>query len=300
MRFTAAAISLAAASDSGAQTAGTYHVYKDPTKSITERADDLISKMTLEEKIRQTYSPYGGSAASVISRFNSTSVGELSIKTAGGHNAGTPAEVVAGRNKIQEAMMQSRLQIPVSFSQEALHSGAMGGTVFPELVTQGSTWDPALIKEMYAAVAAECRMIGVDLAFGPVLNMWIDSRFGRLQEGFTENPTLTAAYAVAAAEGLQGTQPAGKWEYFNDTKVVSLAKHYAAYGAAAGGLNGAPAELSERTLREWYLRPWRAFAKAGGKGAMTAHNTVLNRPCHSHPYLVNKIFREEYQFGDGE
>ena len=66
-------------------------------------------------------------------------------------------------------------------------------------------------------------------------------------------------------------------------KVVALGKHYAAYGAAIGGLNGAPAELSERTLREWYLRPWKAFAQAGGKGAMTAHNTVLNRPCHAHP-----------------
>lgn len=71
------------------------------------------------------------------------------------------------------------------------------------------------------------------------------------------------------------------------------------YGAAIGGLNGAPAELSERTLREWYLRPWRAFARAGGKGAMTAHNTVLNRPCHAHPYLVNDIFRTEFGFGDG-
>jgi len=73
---------------------------------------------------------------------------------------------------------------------------------------------------------------------------------------------------------LQGNQPQGKWEYFNATKVVSLAKHYAAYGAALGGLNGGPAELSERTLREVFLKPWRAFAKNGGKGVMTAHNTV--------------------------
>ena len=70
-------------------------------------------------------------------------------------------------------------------------------------------------------------------------------------------------------------------------------------GAALGGLNGAPAELSERTLREFYLPSWRAFAKAGGRGAMTAHNTVLNRPCHAHPWLVNTVFREEFEFGDG-
>ena len=76
-------------------------------------------------------------------------------------------------------------------------------------------------------------------------------------------------------------------------------RHYAAYGAAQGGLNGAPAELSERTLREFFLKSWRAFAKAGGKGAMTAHNTVLNRPCHAHPWLVNEVFRKEFSFGDG-
>ena len=70
-------------------------------------------------------------------------------------------------------------------------------------------------------------------------------------------------------------------------------------GAALGGLNGAPAELSERTLREFFLKTWKAFAKAGGKGAMTSHNTVLGRPCHAHPWLVNTVFREEFQFGDG-
>ena len=84
-----------------------------------------------------------------------------------------------------------------------------------------------------------------------------------------------------------------------DDKLVALGKHYAAYGAALGGLNGAPAELSERTLREFYLHSWRAFAKAGGKGAMTAHNSVLGRPCHAHPWLVNEVFRKEFSFGDG-
>ena len=171
--------------------------------------------------------------------------------------------------------------------------------MFPELVTQGSTWDPSIVEQIAAAVAAEARATGVDVAFSPVLNQWVDSRFGRLQEGFSENPTLTAAYAAAAAHGFQGAQPAGKWAPMALDKVVALGKHYAAYGAAEGGLNGAPAELSERTLREFFLKSWQAFAKAGGKGAMTAHNTVLGRPCHAHPYLVNDVFRDEFSFGDG-
>lgn len=212
----------------------------------------------------------------------------------------TPKDLVAARNKIQGSLVnESRLGIPASWSQEALHSGAAGGTVFPELVTQGSTWDPQLIKNISAAVAAEARMTGVDVAFSPVLNQWVDSRFGRLQEGYSENPTLTAAYAVAAVQGFQGPQPPGKWAPMALDKVVALGKHYAAYGAALGGLNGAPAELSERTLREFFLKSWRAFAHAGGKGAMTAHNTVLGQPCHANDYLVNTIFREEFGFGDG-
>jgi beta-glucosidase len=91
--------------------------------------------------------------------------------------------------------------------------------------------------------------------FSPVINMWTDSRFGRLQEGYSENPTLTAAYAKAMVVGLQGVQPPGEWASFAADKVVALGKHYAAYGAAIGGLNGAPAELSERTLREWRVNP---------------------------------------------
>eukprot|EP00658_Telonema_sp_P-2_P002988 TRINITY_DN11096_c0_g2_i6.p1 TRINITY_DN11096_c0_g2~~TRINITY_DN11096_c0_g2_i6.p1 ORF type:complete len:458 (+),score=121.41 TRINITY_DN11096_c0_g2_i6:146-1519(+) len=106
-------------------------------------------------------------------------------------------------------------------------------------------------------------------------------------------------YAAAAAVGFQGEQPAGTWSSIPQDKVISLAKHYAAYGAAAGGLNGAPAEMSERTLREFFLPGWRAFARAGGKGAMTAHNSVLDRPCHAHPWLVNTVFRKELGFGDG-
>ena len=194
----------------GARANNDIPLYQQKDVPIEQRAADLLKRMTLAEKIVQTYSPYGGTAESIIAQFNATSVGEISIKTAhsksGRSNAST---VVALRNEIQKAMMGSRLKIPVSFSQEALHSGAEGGTVFPESVTMGSTWDPALIEEIYSAVALEARSIGVDLAFAPVINMWTDSRFGRLQEGFSENPTLTAAFAIAAAKGLQGEQPAG-------------------------------------------------------------------------------------------
>eukprot|EP00040_Diaphanoeca_grandis_P039709 m.259858 g.259858 ORF g.259858 m.259858 type:complete len:782 (+) comp38816_c0_seq1:26-2371(+) len=267
------------------------HKYQDKTLPIDERVSDLISRMNLTQIIGQTWAPYGSGHGGK----ETMGVGSFSMPS-----ADSPAAIAAARDALQKQQMAiNDLKIPVSFSQEALHSAVVGGTVFPELVTQGSMWNTNLVEQIGSAIALECRAVGANVAFSPVINMWTDARFGRLQEGYTENPTLTAAYAEAMTKGLQGNQPPGKWVYFNSTKIVALAKHYAAYGAALGGMNGGAAELSEYTLREWWLRPWRAFAKAGGKAAMTAHNTVLNKPCHAHPYLVNEIFRKEYGFGDG-
>ena len=94
----------------------------------------------------------------------------------------SPAAQLKARNAIQAQLVNgSRLGIPASFSQEALHSSTKGGTVFPELVTQGSSWDPELVRDIAAAIAVEARAVGVDVAFSPVLNQWVDSRFGRLQ-----------------------------------------------------------------------------------------------------------------------
>ena len=281
---------------------GSLPVYLDRSQPVGARAEDLVGRMTLEEQIAQTWAPYGsGGVEKFVDKYADGGAGQLTLGFSGKHSA---ADLLAARNEAQAAFMnRTRLGVPVSFSNEALHSAVKGGTVFPEQVTQGSTWDVDLVRDVAAAIALEARAVGVDVVFSPVINMWVDARFGRLQEGFSENPTLTAAYARAAAEGFQGksTQPVGGgWGYFNrSTQVIALAKHYAAYGAAEGGLNGQPAELSERTLREIFLRPWRAFAAAGGKGAMTAHNTVLNRPCHAHPYLVNDVFRKEFGFADG-
>ena len=316
---TAAAISAEPADQAAACAAsvGSGLLYRCASAPIDQRADDLLSKMSPTEIIQQTWAPYGGTAAGLYSLIGKNGVGQASFGRAQGSSIQARVEA---RNDIQKRVMASSAHgVPVSFSNEALHSAIAGGTVFPELVTQGATWDVELIEEIGNAIAEEATACGIDTAYSPVLNMWVDSRFGRLQEGYCENPTLTAAYATAQVRGLQGEQPQGKWAYFNASKMVSLGKHYAAYGAALGGLNGAPAELSERTLREWYLAPWRAFAEAGGKAVMTSHNTVLNqRKCsrslrvllrkpqrsgctamHANDHVTNSILRGEFGFGDG-
>lgn len=270
-------------------------LFKCTGAPIDQRADDLLGRLTQTQIIQQTWSHQGFEVKELLSKIGSNGVGQVTWKTLPGDSV---VDRVVARNELQKRVVQMS-GIPISFNSEALHAALPGGTVFPELSTQGATWDVALVQEIFSAIAEEARACGIDTAFSPVLNMWVDARFGRLQEGFSENPTLSAAYAVASVAGLQGAQPAGHWAYFDAPKLVALGKHYAAYGAAEGGLNGAPAELSERTLREWYLAPWRAFAQAGGKGVMASHNTVLNQPMHANDYVTNGILRREFGFGDG-
>lgn len=206
-------------------------LYLDPNASIADRADDLLSRMTLAEKIAQTWAPYGtlGGTDAIAAAYNGTGVGMLAYKVAGSSD---PATMAATRNDVQRVIVEgSRLGIPASFSQEALHSSAVGGVVFPESVTLGATWDVALVEEVSAAIAREARSLGIDVAFAPVINLWSDARFGRLQEGYSEDPSLTAALATAAVRGFQGagSQPAGgAWGPFAPDRMVALAKHYAA------------------------------------------------------------------------
>jgi hypothetical protein len=166
---------------------------------IEQRADALLARMSLDEIIQQTWAPYGGTAEHLLDKIGNNGVGQLSFSMAG---RGSLEARVEARNALQAQIMRtSKHGIPASFSNEALHGAVAGGTIFPELVTQGTSWDPELIEQIGEAIAREARAVGVDTAFSPVLNMWVDARFGRLQEGYSENPTLTTAYALAALKG---------------------------------------------------------------------------------------------------
>ena len=134
--------------------------------------------------------------------------------------------------------------------------------------------------------------------------MMTDPRFGRLQEGFSENPTITAHMARASTTGLQGGVSTSSDSYlpFNVSGrpvVASLAKHFAGYGAASGGLNGGPADVSNRTLHDVFLKPWRALGVAGARATMPSHNTVSDIPAHANKWLIDSVYRQQYKFGNG-
>ena len=261
-------------------------VYQDASAPIGARVADLLARMTIAEKVAQLQVI---SNSARLPGLVNTSLGVL-----------RSASSLKARNALQKTFFEgSRLRIPVAFYHESLHSGSDAAVKFPELVTLGASWDVALVEQVYVAVAEATRSAGCEIAFAPVLNMWTDPRNGRHQEGFSPDPTLTARMAEAAVVGLQGPSASGPASYMQNytANVVSLGKHFAAYGG--GTQNGAPPRVSERNLRDVYLKPWKAFAAAGGRGIMPAHNTALDIPCHGNEWMVNQVLRKEYGFGDG-
>jgi len=259
------------------------------TLPISQRVELLLANLTVNQKIQQTYAVH--SSESVARQFQQDGVGSVKFLSAFDEDLETS---IQKRNQLQSDFLAAS-GIPISFINEGLHGGAPGGTIFPMPVNQGATWNRTLVRLIARAIAIEARAIGVDTVFAPVVNLWTDPRFGRLQEGYSENPFLTATLGMEAVLGLQHnvTTPS---DYLDNVSVASLGKHYAAYGAATGGLNGGPASVDRRMLFEVYLRPWSALASVGMRACMPAHNTVLGVPCHANEYLLKDVLRERFGF----
>ena len=265
--------------------------YQNAALPVPARVTDLLARMSLEEKIGQTWHPEAQPQQALL-KYCAKGVGGTAVS--GGP---TPLARVQNRNALQRGCMAAQPHgIPLSFHEEGLHAGALGGTQFPEPLLTACAWNTSLATAIGAAIAYEARGAGVDNVWSPVVNMWTDDRFGRFQEGFSPDPTITSHLARAIVLGLQGG-PSTADEYLPGGFNVSAwgtAKHYCAYGSAAGGLNGGPFVQSNRTLFEWFLRPWRAMAAVGLRGAMPSHNSVLDVPMHGNRWLTRNVLRSEF------
>ena len=290
----AAAVLFAILAQSAAERAGPdgYVLYRDPAQPIPARVEDLASRMTVEELITQTFNfhnPQGSSAR----LYSATSFGSQVVT----HPAADPAALVQFRNSYQQTFYESsRLKIPLSFHQETLSQAGPSGAQFGLPIGLGATWNASLIEMIAAVKALEARAMGIDVGYSPEVNLYSDGRYGRIQEAFSEDPYLTSVLAVAEVRGLQGHGDMGPWTPLSPTSIASLSKHYLAYGSAEGGLNGAATEVSERTLREVYARPWRAMTRAGLRGLMPSHQSVLGSPMHCNAYLGQTLLRQEMNF----
>lgn len=279
----------------GASTAA--HAWMSPDAPVSQRVEALLAEMSMTDKLWQLRRPDWDPS------LPSTGVGILEFPslTAG---AGNATQVARNRNAVQRAVLSSgpgaRLGIPAAFRLFSIHGAEAFGVTFPEGPGLGATWDPALLVRVGAAIAQEGRALGADM-FLPVVNLWSDARFGRQEEGFSEEPTLTASFAAALVEGAHGTLGLPIDAYLDNTTATlsTVFKHVGAYGAAAGGMNGARADLPEHTVREVYLKPWRRAAVSGARGVMPSHNTVLKVPAHGSPWLLRDRLRVDFNMSKG-
>ncbi len=267
--------------------------YRNPNLPAEVRATDLVKRMTLEEKVDQIA---GGRRRA---RAASENPEEKQAFEALGKLYREDAQVSAhdaaeARNKAQHYLVEkTRLGIPGLFQGEALHGFmAYGSTSFPQVLGLASTWDPELIQQAFTAGADEMASSGVNTAFTPVLDLARDPRWGRTEETYGEDPYLVARMGVAAINGLQGTT----WT-IDRHHVMATMKHFAAHGQPESGTNTAPANFSERDLRETFLVPFRAAVQEAHVGsAMASYNEIDGIPNHANRWLLDRVLRQEWGF----
>ena len=262
---------------------GKMDIYENPALPVSERIYDLLERMTLDEKIGQLWQAafdqdpdkaYAGRIAR----------GEVSSFLDGSALIETPVM----RNKLQHiAVEQSRLGIPLIFGHDSIHGFR---TIFPIPLAQACAWEPELFERTQAISARETAAAGVDWTFAPMVDLARDPRWGRIAEGFGEDPWLGALDAAACVRGFQGTNAA------NPDRVVACLKHYVGYGAAEGGRDYNTTEISEFTLRNFYLPQFKAGVDAGAWTVMSAFNCLSGMPASANRHTLTEILCDEWHF----
>lgn len=263
--------------------ARTSEKYKDPALPVAERVDDLMKRMTLEEKIAQM------DMVGVWS-FDDFKESEMIATTGVGAFIG---EVTAERyNEVQALSEKSRLRIPMLVGVDAVHGYGVlqNRTIFPTSISMASTFDPELVNRAARIAAREIRRAGNQWTFAPTLDVVHDARFGRTGETYGECPFLTKTLARSAIRGYQNHRDPQR-------RVAACVKHYVGGGASIGGVNHGNAELSERMLRSVFLPPFEAAVEEGVYTVMPGHNNVNGIPVHASRWLLTDLLKKEYGFG---
>ena len=268
--------------------------YKNPRLPLVQRVSDLLGRMTLEEKCDQLFPERGGEILDSTGQFTTESARAIFRQMFNPDSKVSVHDAAVLRNAVERYLIEkTRLGIPTLSFGEALH-GFMsnGATSFPQVLGLASTWDPDLVRQVFTAAGDEMGSAGVNQAFTPVLDLARDPRWGRTEETYGEDPYLVAHMGMAAVEGLQGPN------YIIDRHhVMATAKHFAAHGEPEGGTNTAPANFSERVLRESFLIPFEAAVQDAHAGSvMASYNEIDGIPSHVNPWLLGKILREEWGF----
>lgn len=284
-------------------------LYLDPKQPVQARVNDLLKRMTLEEKIAQmcqyvgiehqieSYKNLRGKEAAAnddaASFYKGISYDSLRHMVVNGR-VGSFLHIVTAKesNEMQKLAMQGRLKIPILIGIDAIHGNALvsGCTVYPAPLGLAGTFNPYLVQQISTATAKEMRATGSHWTFTPNIDIARDARWGRVGETFGEDPLLVSTMGVAMVKGLQGPNMSGT------NAVASCIKHLIGGGHSVNGLNGSPTDISERTLWEVHLPPYKAGVEAGAFTVMTAHNELNGIPCHANKYLMTDVLRNKWGF----
>ena len=280
--------------------------YKNPGLPVEQRVADLLSRMTLEEKVAQLTclwaerpqvgpqtdfsndrGDFSPEKARLVMKYG---IGQIARQ----RERKGPREGAVFANAVQKWLIEnSRLGIPAIFHDEILHGHmAQGSTSFPQPIALASSWDPDFISKVFTVAALETRARGSHQVLGPNLDVAREPRWGRTEETYGEDPYLVSRMAVAIIKALQGSGPGVDGDH-----IIATAKHFAAHGQPEGGTNIAPANYSERVLREFFLPSFEAAVKeAGVMSVMASYNEIDGVPSHANKWLLEKVLRQEWGF----
>jgi beta-glucosidase len=285
-------------------------LYTIANAPIEDRVNDLVGRMTIDEKIGQLLCPLGWEMYSKTNKgvipselykekMSTMPIGSFwavlradpwTQKTL--ENGLNPELSAKALNALQKyAVEKTRLGIPILFAEECPHGHmAIGTTVFPTSLSQASTWNRDLMHKTGETIALEARLQGAGIGYGPVLDIAREPRWSRMEETFGEDPVLTSELGVEFMKGMQG-------EKQDDGKhLFSTLKHFAAYGIPEGGHNGQQANVGMRQLFSEYLPPFKKAVKEGAGTIMTSYNTIDGVPCTANRYLLTDVLRDKWGF----
>lgn len=284
--------------------------YRNPKLSVEERTKDLLSRMTLEEKVGQLLCPLGwnmyaldGKKVGVSDKFKDMlkerNMGMLwgtfradpwTRKTL--ENGLNPESAAKAGNALQKYVIENtRLGIPLFLAEEAPHGHmAIGATVFPTGIGMASTWNPGILEKEGRAIGEEIRAQGGHISYGPVLDLVRDPRWSRVEETFGEDPVLSGDLGAAMVRGL------GAGNLNLPYATVATLKHFIAYGIPQGGQNGSPSYVGNRELLSDFLPPFHKVINAGALSVMTSYNSIDGIPSTMNSYLLKDVLHKDWNF----
>lgn len=281
-------------------------IYKDASQPVERRVEDLLSRMTLEEKAGQMNQFVG--IEHIRANEAHLTPEELKTNTAQAYYPGFPADTIEQwtkegligsflhvltieeANYLQELAMKSRLQIPIMFGIDAIHGNCNcpDNTAYPTSIGLASSFNTELAYKIARQTAAEMRAMNMHWTFNPNVEVARDARWGRCGETFGEDPYLVSRMGTESVKGYQGDM--------DSDDVLACIKHFVGGSQPINGTNGSPTDLSERTIREVFFPPFKAGVEAGALSLMTAHNELNGIPCHSNEWLMTDVLRGEWDF----